>query len=80
MIQVVTRNLWKILWKSKLICEELLTVICDIESVVNSRLLYYVYDVNIDEVITSSHLLLRRGVLTKFNSDFNENKRLWPFI
>ena len=53
--------------------DELLTVICKIESVVNSRLLCYVYDDSIEEVITPSHLLLGRRVLTKFNSDFNKN-------
>ena len=59
--------------KSKLTYEELLTVICEIESVVSSRPLCYVYNDSIEEVITPSHLLLGRGVLTKLDIDFNEN-------
>ena len=42
MVQVVKRRIRKILSKSKLTYEELLTVICEIESVVNSRSLCYV--------------------------------------
>ena len=72
-VQVVKRSIRKFLSKSKLMYEELLTVICEIESVVNSRPLCCVYDGNIEEVITPSHLLLGRRVLTKLNSDFNEN-------
>ena len=64
-VEVVKRCLRKILSKSKLTYEELLTVICEIESVVNSRPLCYVYDDSIEETITPSHLLLGRRVSTK---------------
>ena len=74
MVQVVKRSLRKLLSKSKLTYEELLTVICEIESVVNSRPLCYVYDDSIEEVITPSQLLLGRRILTKLDSGFNENK------
>ena len=40
---------------------------------VSSRPLCYVYDDSTEEVITPSHLLLYRRILTKFNSYFNEN-------
>ena len=40
---------------------------------VSSRLLCYVYDDSIEEVITPLNLLLGRCVLTKSDSDFNEN-------
>ena len=73
LVQVVRRSIRKFLTKSKLTYEELLTVICEIESVVNSRPLCCVYNNNIEEVITPSHLLLGRRVLTKLDSDFNEN-------
>ena len=53
--------------------DELLTVIFEIESVVNSRPLCYIYDDNIRKSFTPSHLLLGRRVLTKSNNDFNEN-------
>ena len=73
MVQVVKKSLRKTLSKSKLTYEELLKVICGIESVVNSRLLCYVYDNSIEKIITPSHLLLARRVSTKLDSDFNEN-------
>ena len=66
-VQVVKRSIRNFLSKSKLTYEELLTVICEIESVVNSRPLYCVYDDNIEEVITPPHLLLGRRVLTKLD-------------
>ena len=72
-VEVVKRSIRKFLSKSKLTSEELLTVICEIESVVNSRPLYCVYNDNIEEAITPSHLLLGRRVLTKLDSDLNEN-------
>ena len=53
--------------------DKLLTVTCEIKSVVNSRLLCYVYNDSIEEVITPSNLLLGRCVLTKSDTDFNEN-------
>ena len=53
--------------------EELLTVICEIESVANSRPLCYVYDDSIEEVITPSHLLLVGCVLIKLDGDLKEN-------
>ena len=73
MVQVVKGSLRKFLPKSKLTYEELLTVIFEIKSFANSRPLCYVYDNSIEKVITSPHLLLGRHILTKFNSDFNEN-------
>ena len=72
-VQVVKRRLRKILSKSKLTYKELLIVIYEIESVINSRPLCYVYDDSIKEIITPSHLLFGRRVLTKFDCDFNEN-------
>ena len=72
-VQVVKRSIRKFLSKSKLTYEELLTVICEIESVVNWRPLCYIYNDSIEEVITPAHILLGRRVLTKLDSDFNEN-------
>ena len=50
MVQVVKRSPRKFLLKSKLAYEGLLTIINEIESVVNSRPLYYVYDDSVEEV------------------------------
>ena len=72
MVQVVNRRLRIILSKSKPTYEELLIVICEIKSVINSRPLCYVYDDSIEEVITHSQLFLDWRVLTKLVSEFNE--------
>ena len=73
MVKVVNRSLRKILSKSKPLYEELLIVICEIKSVINSRPLCYVYDDSIKEVITHSPLFLDWRVLTKLGSEFNES-------
>ena len=57
-VQVVNRRIRIILSKSKPTYEELLIVICEIKSVINSRPLCYVYDDSIEEVITHSQLFL----------------------
>ena len=52
MVQVVKRSPRKFLLKSKLAYEGLLTIINEIESVVNLRPLYYVYDDSVEEVVS----------------------------
>ena len=64
MVQVIKISLRKILSTSKLTYEELLTNVYEIESLFYSRLLCYVNDNSIEEVIILSHLLLDRRVLT----------------
>ena len=73
LVQTVKRCMRKILGKSKLNYEELLTVIAEVEGVVNSRPLCYIYDENIDEVLTPSHLLYGRRLLSSFNENNPEN-------
>ena len=48
------------LGKSKLTYEELLTVIAEVEGVLNSRPLCYVYEDSVEEVLTPSHLMIGR--------------------
>ena len=57
LVQTVKIALRKILGKSILSYEELLTVITEIEGVINSRPLCYQYSDEIEEVITPSHLM-----------------------
>ena len=54
----------KSLGKSKLTYEELLTIIIEIEAVLNSRPLCYLYDNEVDEIITPSHLLAGRRIMS----------------
>ena len=63
-MQSSKRCLRKILGKAKLTYEELLTIIAEVEGVLNSRPLCHIYDDNIDDVITPSHLLFGRRLLS----------------
>ena len=69
LVQSTKRSLRKTLGKSKLTYEELLTVIMEIEGVLNSRPLCHTYDDSIDEVITPSHLIFGRRLLSVFHDD-----------
>ena len=55
MVKSAKRCLRKTLGKALLDFEELLTVIVEIESTLNSRPICYIYDDTIDEVLTPSH-------------------------
>ena len=51
------------------------TVVTEIEGVLNTRPLCYIYDDSINTIITPSHLIYRRNLLTKIPSenDLNSN-------
>ena len=51
--------------KSKVIYEELLTVVIEIEGIINSRPLCYQYSGCTDEVLTPSHPMLGRRLLSR---------------
>lgn len=58
MVQLVKRSLRKVLGKAQLSYEELLTVLTEVEGVLNSRPLTYVYSDIIGEPLTPSHLVI----------------------
>ena len=62
LIRCVKRCLKKILRNARLTYEELLTVIVDIESVLNSRPLTFVHSEDMEEPLTPSHLMLGRRI------------------
>ena len=64
MIQLVKRSLPKILWEAQLTYEELLTVLIEVEGVVNSRPLTYIYPEVTEEPLTPSHLVIGRRLNT----------------
>ena len=64
MIQLVKRSLRKILGKAQLTYEELLTVLLEVEGVVNSRPLTCVYPEVTEEPLTPSHLVIGRRLNT----------------
>ena len=67
MIRSVKRYLKKVLRTARLSYEELLTLLVQIEGVMNSRPLTYLYEDN-DQPLTLSHLVLGR-LLTPAKSD-----------
>ena len=54
----------KTLGSARLTYEELVTVLTEIEGVLNSRPLTYVYDHELEELLTPSHLMLGRRLLS----------------
>ena len=64
MVQLVKRSLRKVLGKAQLSYEELLTVLKEVEGVLNSRPLTYVYSDITEEPLTPSHLVIGRRLST----------------
>ena len=64
MVQVVKRPLRKISRRNNVSYDELLTIINEIEAVVNSRPLCYLYSDDVDQVLTSSHLLTGKRLIS----------------
>ena len=65
LVQTVKRSLRKVLKKSKVTYEELLTIVIEIEGIINSRPLCYQYSSCTDDVLTPSHLMLGRRLLSR---------------
>ena len=63
LIRIIKESLKKCLGNAKLTYEELETVLIEIESVVNSRPLTYLYD-EVDEALTPSHLAIGRRLVS----------------
>ena len=64
MVQTVKRSLRKILRRSSVTYDELNTIIIEIEAVINSRPLCYIYTDEVDEVLTPSHLFMGRRLIS----------------
>ena len=72
------KMLKKSLGKSKLNYAELLTIVTEIEAVLNSRPLCYTYDNSIDEAITPSHLIFGRKLLSTLRDDLEPENVDFP--
>ena len=80
MVQVAKRVLRKVLFRATVNYEELQTVIIEIEGVINSRPLTYMFD-EVEDVLTPSHLLLGRRLLSenaadRYNPDVNTDNAM----
>ena len=57
------RSLRKILFRSTVNYEEILTIITEIEGIINCRPLTHIYNDNTEEVVTPSQLIYGRRLL-----------------
>ena len=73
MVKSTKRCLRKVIGRSKLHYDELLTILVDIEGVINSRPLTYLAADDLDEPITPSHFLCGRRILTLPDSLYEED-------
>ena len=64
MIQTVKRCLRKMVENARLTHEELLTAVVEVEMIVNSRPLSYIFSEDLEEPLTPSHLLCGHRVLS----------------
>ena len=71
MVQAVKRSLQKVLFRAAVNYEELQTVIIEIEGVINSRPLTYIYN-EVEDVLTPSHLLLGRRLLSESTTTWHK--------
>ena len=67
LIRIIKEALKKCVGKAKLSYEELETILIEIEMVINSRPLTYLYE-EADEALTPSHLLIGRRLLSSTNN------------
>ena len=65
LVQSVKRSLRKTLFRSTLNYEEPVTVVTEIEGIINCRPLIYTYNDNTEEVVTFSHLIYGLPLLSK---------------
>ena len=76
LVQSVKRSLQKILFRSTVDYEELVTIAIEIEGIINCRPLTYIYNDNTEEVATPSHLIYGRRLLSKPSNDKPDNFNL----
>ena len=72
-VQSVKRSLRKILFRSTVNYEELVTIVTEIEGIINYRPLTYIYNDNAEEVVTPSHLIYGHRLLSKSSNDKPDN-------
>ena len=64
MVQIVKRPMRKILRRTNATYDELLTIVNEIEAVVNCRPLCYLYSDDIEQVLTPSHLITGKRLIS----------------
>ncbi|XP_047146189.1 uncharacterized protein LOC124819048 [Hydra vulgaris] len=67
LVRSVKITMKKTIGKSLLSYEELETILCEIESVINSRPLFYMSEDDTEEALTPYHLMYGRNIVNKMN-------------
>ena len=73
LIQMFKRSMRKVLQKNKLTYEELQTLVREIEGIINAHPLCNIFDDSPDTVVTPSHLIYGRNLLTEIPADDAKN-------
>ena len=76
LVQTVKRSLRKVLFRASVNYEELLTIVIEIEGIMNSRPLTYDYSDDIEEIVTPSHLLIGKRLLSTFEEPFDDGSNV----
>ena len=75
-MQTIKKSLRKILFRASVNFEELNTILIEIEGIVNSRPLTYMYDDDVEDVLTPSHLVLGRRLLSTFHENTEDESTI----
>ena len=78
MVQAVKRPMRKILRRNNVTYDELLTIVKEIEAVINSRPLCYLYSDDIEQALTPAHLITGKRQLSTRSNEFpvkDENEK-----
>ena len=76
MVKSTKRCLKKLLGNAKLNYEELFTVMTEVEAVLNSRPLTYVYSEDIETALTPSHFVMGKRLLTLPDTTVKESNEV----
>ena len=73
LIKSIKRSLNRIIFRASVNYEELLTIIIEIETIMNSRPLTYIGN-EVDEILTPGHLLIGKRIIKENDDTFNEHE------
>ena len=78
LVRPVKTSLKKVLGKPFLSYEELETLLCDVEAVINSRPLVYVSEEDLNELLTPYHLIYGQNIFQKTLQNIPKDLKTLP--